>query len=149
MAKRQAAHRAERRAQKARTDFMRSNREERIELRKTELADIRAARTARREDWELGPLAPRRDVGDSAESYGTVHPRRISGIEVPKSMRTKYWTIVEQDRVVILMGRDKGKIGVVTDTDRDAETVTVRGFNLVCCPASRMYTHDATQPRGS
>jgi len=30
-----------------------------------------AARKARREDWELGPLAPRRDVGDQAHKYGT------------------------------------------------------------------------------
>jgi large subunit ribosomal protein L24 len=92
--------------------------------------DILAERKRRREEWELGPLAPKRDVGDSKDSYGTVDAGRIKGSEVHPSQRTKRWNIVEGDRVVIIEGRDKGQIGLVTSTDRNTEEVTVRGFNM-------------------
>lgn len=44
----------------------------------------------------------------------------------------RYANIVEGDRVVLLEGRDKGKIGKVLSLDRQRQEVTVEGLNLVC-----------------
>lgn len=40
-------------------------------------ARIHEARVARREDWILGPLAPRRDTGN--DEYGTMSERELRG----------------------------------------------------------------------
>ncbi|KAL8696426.1 MAG: hypothetical protein Q9201_007661, partial [Fulgogasparrea decipioides] len=83
---------------------------------------FRAARQAQREDWALGPLAPRRDVGDKAETYGTVPLRLMQGVEKTDG-KWKKWGIKEGDRVCVVgeKERDKGVIGVVRDVDERAE----------------------------
>ncbi|KAL8785537.1 MAG: hypothetical protein Q9213_003285, partial [Squamulea squamosa] len=82
-----------------------------------------SARQAQREDWFLGPLAPRRDVGDKAETYGTV-PLRL--VESPEKMDGKWkkWGIREGDRVCVVgkKEREKGKIGVVREVSERSET---------------------------
>ncbi|KAI4151922.1 MAG: hypothetical protein L6R39_001936 [Caloplaca ligustica] len=85
-----------------------------------------SAKQAMKEDWHLGPLAPRRDVGDKAETYGTVHFRLIQAVEKPLGMRKK-WGIREGDRVCVVgeKERDKGKIGVVIDVSEKAEACKV------------------------
>ncbi|KAL8737631.1 MAG: hypothetical protein Q9181_001474, partial [Wetmoreana brouardii] len=81
------------------------------------------ARRAQREDWALGPLAPRRDVGDKAETYGTVPIRMMQSVEKMDG-KWKKWGIREGDRVCVVgqKERDKGMIGVVRDVDERAET---------------------------
>jgi large subunit ribosomal protein L24 len=101
-------------------------------------ADIKRERQVRREDYELGPLAPRRDVGTMKDTYGTVHAIQMSGKRLTPKERVeqypdtpRYINIVPEDRVVLLHGRDKGKIGKVTGVDNKTFEVTVEGLNLV------------------
>jgi hypothetical protein len=97
------------------------------------------AMKASREDWELGPLAPKRDVGDLKDKYGSVAPDAISPPELSpadidmekKRIGSNRYFI--HDRVVVLTGRDQGKIGEVTNVDMENLTVTVRGLGAVCC----------------
>lgn len=94
---------------------------------------VRAARSARREDWLLGPLAPRRDVGEMKDVYGTVNIRQLQRVDKGDG-RWKDWCIREGDRVVITGSkqRDRGKIGIVSSVNEKAEDCIVKGFNLVC-----------------
>lgn len=93
---------------------------------------IRAARDARKEDWLLGPLAPRRDVGDLKHTYGTVSIRQIRGIEKSEG-QWKEWCIREGDRVVVVgkKQRDRGKIGTIKSVNQKAEECMVNGLNVV------------------
>ena len=106
-------------------------------VRAQELVDIKASRIARKEDWELGPLAPKRDVGTDKDTYGTIHTNRMRGPELTSEMRNrinpdwKHMNIVVNDRVVILEGRDKGKIGKVIEVEAKRQEVTVEGLNMV------------------
>lgn len=97
---------------------------------------IKAARIARREDWLLGPLAPRRDLGSSKDTYGTVSPRVAEGAS--KSGQGHDYCIAVGDRVVIV-GEflEKGRIGTVEEVKAKAETCLVKGFNLVCLNNAR------------
>lgn len=113
------------------------NRQLRINEQKQINAEVRsqimAARTARREDWLMGPLAPRRDVGNSKDTYGTVSPKQLRAPTKEKSER-KDWCIRAGDRVVIVASkhRDAGKIGTVKAVKEEAEECTIKDLNLVC-----------------
>lgn len=95
-------------------------------------SDICAARNARKEDWLLGPMSPRRDAGSSTDTYGTVSVRRLNGVNKPGKFRD--FCIAEGDRVLIVGKslRDQGKIGVVKSILFKAEACTVEGLNRVC-----------------
>lgn len=92
-----------------------------------------SARQALREDWQLGPLAPRRDVGDNAKTYGTVPIRVVQAVDNPLG-KWKKWGIRVGDRVCVTGDpeRDRGKIGVVGEVTEKAESCKVRGINRVC-----------------
>jgi large subunit ribosomal protein L24 len=102
-------------------------------------ANIVQERKNRREDYELGPLAPRRDVGSQKETYGTVSQWAMTGPKLTWEQRKemypdtalRYLNIRVDDRVVLLQGRDKGKIGKVLQIDRMKMEVVVEGLNLV------------------
>jgi large subunit ribosomal protein L24 len=105
---------------------------------RNESADIKTARKTRREDWDLGPLAPRRDVGRYKDTYGTLDPMRIRGEVLTLQERLqvnpeggRYANIVMDDRVVLLEGRDKGKIGKVIEVDSQRQEITVERLNLI------------------
>lgn len=91
---------------------------------------IRQARRNRKEDWEAGLLAPRRDVGDKAITYGAVDIYNMQAPDKDPEDRPKWFHIREADRVVVIRGRDKGKIGSVTSVDKEKVAVCVRGMNL-------------------
>jgi large subunit ribosomal protein L24 len=138
-AEKQAARRLAKRKDKIARDWAKSNREQVNFARSDEIAQIKNARLARKEDYELGPLAPRRDVGAAKETYGTILGQRIRGQpvqrarleEVLKPVGGKYLNIVAGDRVVLLEGRDKGKIGKITETSAKTGECTVEGMNMV------------------
>lgn len=88
------------------------------------------ARKNRRVDWELGALAPRRDIGDKAASYGTLNIYDANLPELSEEEQMKFIPISEGDRVVVLKGRDRGKIGEVTDVLHDRNGVRVTGVNV-------------------
>jgi large subunit ribosomal protein L24 len=138
LAKAQAVRRLARRKERDIRITNRSKREQENYVKKEVATDIKAARLARREDWELGPLAPKRDVGLKKDTYGTISTMRLRGKELSLEERLKlnpdggrYPTIVAGDRVVLLQGRDKGKIGKVAALDAARQEVTVEGLNMV------------------
>lgn len=132
LAKAQAARRATIRWQKNKSaEWARTRRTEMVVAR-YESEDIKTARKVRREDRELGPLAPRRDVGDVQETYGAMNIRRLEGLTKRVRDRKEAQPIVEGDRVVVIEGRDKGRIGRVLSVNRKKHECTVRGLNLVC-----------------
>ena len=93
--------------------------------------NIKAARLHRREDWETGSLAPRRDVADQAEAYGAVN---IYDFYVPDKLakhRVKWWPVDTGDRVVMNKGRDRGKIGTVESVNEKKGMVTVKDLNRI------------------
>jgi len=107
-----------------------------------------------KEDWKLGPLRPNRAIGPNADKYGALTPAQIQKPEIPLKTqqnrnevrekkglpleyplvvdKQKYFPIVKGDRVVILKGKDAGKIGVVKDTLSRTHEVIVQGLNMVC-----------------
>jgi large subunit ribosomal protein L24 len=107
-----------------------------------------------REDYLLGPLRPNRAFGQYGEKYGLmtsdmlrrpnipvkVHKQRREiqekkGWEVEYPLVVgdkKYFPIVEGDRVVVMKGREKGKIGVVSDVIEPSHEVVIQGINTVC-----------------
>ncbi|KAL2041198.1 hypothetical protein N7G274_006143 [Stereocaulon virgatum] len=112
------------------------------------LADLRdtirkrrwAARTARREEWFMGPLAPRRDLVD--EEWGCVSVAEMTGVKarrVEDKWRARMgWEdcLVEVgDRVVIVAqqgpeSRDRGRIGTVIEVRKISNDVVVEDLNL-------------------
>jgi large subunit ribosomal protein L24 len=139
LAEKQAARRHAKRKDKATREWAKTNREQNRFVQRDIVKNLKDARIHRREDWELGPLAPRRDVGDSKETYGTVGTNRLRGEELDhraaqeklKPFGGNHLNIVTGDRVVLLEGRDKGKIGKITATDTKRAECTVEGLNLV------------------
>ena len=94
--------------------------------------EVRNERCARREDWFMGSLAPNRDYGLDGGFYGTVEGSRISMPKVSKSKKEKFVNFAVGDRVVVVEGRDQGKIGPVTEVDGNSQCVKLEGLNLVC-----------------
>lgn len=139
MAERQAARRLARRKDKYNFQMRQNQRQQDQWVKRDISKDIKNARRVRREDYELGPLAPKRDVGSLKDTYGTIHTNRLHGPILQPEERLKvnpsggkYGNIVDDDRVVLLEGNDKGKIGKVMRVDRQRQEVTVEGLNLVC-----------------
>lgn len=99
-------------------------------------ADLLSEKQRRHEDWVLGPLAPQRVAGKNGGGYGAVHPTFFNLPNVIESERVKYFNFAVKDRVVMLHGRDKGKIGKIQAVDKEKQTVTVAELNMVflkCC----------------
>ncbi|KAI1245522.1 hypothetical protein MGN70_012412 [Eutypa lata] len=102
-------------------------------------ADYQQAKQAVRDGWELGPLAPREDVGEWAGARGAIHEARFrSYATLTLAMRNERcaWAggaynlnLAVGDRVVLLDGPDKGKIGNITTVMPETAEVTVDGLN--------------------
>lgn len=107
-----------------------SRRNEAQRIRKFNHSLIKEAREARKEDWARGALAPRRDVGDKADKYGTVGLFNMNIAERQEKNKPKWKSICDGDRVVVVKGREKGKIGVVTNYDNDRGAVKLEGINM-------------------
>ena len=137
LAKAQYARKAERRSERLARESRRTRLREEFGNARLARKDIKQARLARREDWELGPLAPVRNVGDEKETYGAMDIGRVRPVELAEEERVKFWNIVENDRVVVLEGKDKGKIGVVKSLEKKSNMVIVAGLNMVshCFPS--------------
>ncbi|KAF2652464.1 hypothetical protein K491DRAFT_781043 [Lophiostoma macrostomum CBS 122681] len=112
--------------------------------------NIRAARNNAREDWDLGPLRPNRAIGEDAETLGIYQREGLrdvpipkhwvgSGDEVQKKVKARLpehvlrdqWPIVEGDRVVVIRGQSKNKIGVVQELLKENNMVLVKDVNKI------------------
>ena len=92
---------------------------------------IQTARIARREDWLLGPLAPRRDLGSAKNTYGAIKPSVAQAVKKYEKIRD--YCIAKGDRVVVVGEyAEKGIIGTVKTVTEKAESCTVEGVNTVC-----------------
>jgi len=133
LVKRQAARKAVARSGKFESDTRKLRVNEQTQINISIRGDRRAAQSARHENWLLGPLAPKRDVGEARDTYGTLSPRRLRGVEKLKA-QVKNWGIVAGDRVVVVQEghRERGKIGKVREVRKDAEECFVQGMNRVC-----------------
>ena len=115
---------------------------------------IKAERKARKEDWTMGPLAPKRDVGTNQNLYGTVTNLLYSGPVFPPKVRygpkDNSWdaipdkqkgfeglgnegNIVDGDRVCVVKGKDSliGQIGKVKEVSNDTKELRIEGLNVV------------------
>ncbi|KAK3186447.1 hypothetical protein K4F52_004748 [Lecanicillium sp. MT-2017a] len=104
--------------------------------------NIKDARQARQEDWELGPLAPKRDLGfnnygafqenlrQDWTNYGLhkTHPKtvqqRCAWAGGPEQLN-----LAVKDRVVLLDGPDKGKIDQIKSVNAENGTVTLENHH--------------------
>lgn len=103
------------------------------------------------EDWKLGPLRPNRAIGDNAAKYGALTAQQVQKPSIPiktqenrNKVREKkglpleyplvvdenlYFPIVAEDRVLLLTGSDKGRIGVVKEVLPRTHEIIVEGLN--------------------
>ncbi|PGH27524.1 hypothetical protein AJ80_00765 [Polytolypa hystricis UAMH7299] len=100
-----------------------------IQARRQFLDDVNTERKTRREDWMKGPLAPRRDVGDREGLYGTISGERTRAPAIPKEKQKSLVFLAAGDRVCVIRGRDKGRIGNVGSVDKESDTLTISGIN--------------------
>ena len=139
LAEKQAVRRLARRKDKLKREWTKSNRLQTSYNRRDEITVLKQSRLERREDYELGPLAPRRDVGNRKDTFGTIGTQRMRGPlledkdlqDALKPVGGRYLNIVKGDRVVLLEGRDKGKIAKITAVDAKRAECTIEGLNLV------------------
>ncbi|KAI1388740.1 uncharacterized protein F4822DRAFT_255337 [Hypoxylon trugodes] len=104
-------------------------------------SELVAAKNSIRDNWNLGPLAPRKDVGEWAESEGAVvHEARYgTGYRrVSLAMRNRRcaWAggaynlnLAVGDRVVLMEGPDEGRIGQIGRINEEKAEVQVNGLN--------------------
>lgn len=138
-AQRQAGRRAEHQARRQRKTALWQARAAVKGMNQEIKGNLADARLARREDWEMGPIAPKRDLGFN--NYGLMSdPTRAShsynGQHVisPKVVEkrcawaggTKQLNLAVGDRVVILEGPAKGKLDRIDSINTDLGTVTLR-----------------------
>lgn len=114
-------------------------RQEKHRLR-TVAKDAQISRQEAKEDRLLGPLAPRRALTKQEfEEFGALSQDRLTGSYVPKDERITYWNIVVGDRVVVLKGEDRHKIGVVKSVEKGKNEVVVEGMNMVHIPRRNSF----------
>ncbi|KAI3552591.1 KOW domain-containing protein domain-containing protein [Colletotrichum filicis] len=100
--------------------------------------DIKAARLARQEKWDLGPLAPRRDM---FETYGALQTNRqgrstpLKPDEIEARCEwaggVEYLNLAVKDRVVLLEGPEKGKIDRIASINLEYGTVQLEEIGKV------------------
>jgi large subunit ribosomal protein L24 len=88
------------------------------------------ARQNYKDDWTLGHLAPRRDVGEHTGTYGAVDANVLRLPERRAEDYKQWFAIGPGDRVVVIKGREKGRIGIVEELDETRESLTIRNMNL-------------------
>lgn len=141
LAEKQAARQLARRQRRNELDEFYQRRDRTQQWGAENLRRIKENREVRREDWELGELAPKRNVGSQAETYGSIGAqfsqepvaRRKEILEILDIWGgKKHLNITAGDRVVVISGPDKGKIGKVNRVDKQRAEVECDGLNMVC-----------------
>ncbi|PUU82285.1 hypothetical protein B9Z19DRAFT_1018127 [Tuber borchii] len=103
----------------------------RTQIQRIARTDQKQSRREAKEDRMLGPLAPRRAMTSAeADEMSAVASERARALPIRKEERVKYWNIVAGDRVVVLAGADRHRIGVVKSVDKATATLMVQGINM-------------------
>ena len=131
LARNQALKRQRKQSEETLREEAHEVRREKFAAARVERSAAKAERTYRREDWMLGPLAPNRLVGKDGGGYGMLDFLSAQAPTVMKREREKYVNIVVNDRVVVVSGREKGKIGKVGNVNVERQTVALYDINLV------------------
>jgi large subunit ribosomal protein L24 len=92
-----------------------------------------------RQQWALGPLAPKVDLGNG--EYGTLQPSRANPeTQLPEPFvkercawagGIKRLCLVPGDRVIILQGPDNGRIDQIEDIDMRNGTITLKNLHRI------------------
>ncbi|KAJ5367378.1 hypothetical protein N7541_001319 [Penicillium brevicompactum] len=93
-------------------------------------SQFKEARKNRWEDWEKGPLAPMRDAGLDRTTYGGLEGSILHPPRLPKHEQRRHVLFAAGDRVCVIRGQDQGKINVITQVNRDSETVLIKDVNM-------------------
>ncbi|KAI1825684.1 hypothetical protein F4861DRAFT_161293 [Xylaria intraflava] len=104
------------------------------------LEEVERAKQAIRDDWAMGPLSPRKDVGEWEGAHGAIGDTRFSNPVTRISLAARnarcqwaggayYLNLAVGDRVVLLDGPDKGRIGTISDLIHDRAEVVVKDLN--------------------
>lgn len=118
----------------------------------------KAAVVARNEDWQLGPLAPRRELGEAdwltGNFYGTISPTRtMLETKISEEERKarvawcgspKFLCIAPGDRVVVVEGHHKDLIGTIEKLNTANMTVEIQSEKLKTNTTLPEYMLDAT-----
>lgn len=118
----------------------RFNEQDEVKYQRSQIAlDFGRAKQAIKDDWYLGPNAPNINVGENGSTHGTISEARYQMSATLKDHQkearcewlggAKNLNLVEGDRVVLLEGPDKGKIGKITTVQQDKMEVVVEGLN--------------------
>ncbi|KAI1754730.1 hypothetical protein F4782DRAFT_491298 [Xylaria castorea] len=109
------------------------------EQRRLAVKEIDSAKQAIRDDWTMGALSPRRDVGKFQDALGSITQQRYArGSKISLAKRNArcqwaggayYLNLAVGDRIVLLDGSDKGRIGKITDVNLLTAEVTVKAMN--------------------
>ncbi|KAI1281815.1 hypothetical protein F5Y07DRAFT_271091 [Xylaria sp. FL0933] len=101
--------------------------------------EVEAAKQTIRDDWAMGPLAPRTDVGEWHDAFGAIRDTRMSsGNPFPLALRNArcqwaggayYLNLAVGDRVVLLDGPDKGRIGQIQNINHETAEATIKDLN--------------------
>jgi large subunit ribosomal protein L24 len=163
MAERQVTRR---RKKLATTEFLsevkRKSMKETQDLHEDAVLALHQARKARREDWEMGPIAPRREVPRVADGnfadpilWGTISPARaFSNVQrSPQALEQRcawaggreFCCLAEGDRVVITEGPMKGRLDKVSQVDLDAGMVRLEDAKVSLLVLSALPLHDDLQ----
>lgn len=131
LARNQALKSSRRKAGKSLREERRAIRQETVLWNRAKRSDIKAERENRREDWMLGPLAPNRLAGQDGGGYGMLNFQSVRPPVVFTAERERYFNFAVNDRVVVVKGREKGKIGKIKEVDQERQTVALFDVNIV------------------
>lgn len=154
----QAERQATRRITKKSDSFKHAEQQERFKkrmsaVRETNVA-LKLARQRRREDWEMGSLAPMRDTpikGPDGAYWGSLPLSRALG-QLPQKQidlackwagGSKYLCLKPGDKLAIMEGPDKGQIGTLRSISLEEGAVILEAEELevnqllesICRPA--------------
>ncbi|KAK6358874.1 hypothetical protein TWF696_000054 [Orbilia brochopaga] len=123
-AARRYAREAERRVRQKRSE--KADYERQMQAHRKYMEKIRAELE---EDIKLGPLAPIRGVNAKDRIARDLPPADALRLPIVAQVR-RFFNIAVGDRVVLLAGKDRNKVGVVKDVDYRTDSVKVEGLNV-------------------
>ncbi|KAF4451388.1 hypothetical protein F53441_5654 [Fusarium austroafricanum] len=157
-AQRQAGKRAQKTAKTEQINYKLRNRQA-IRAAVSEVRqNLQDARRARQEDWEMGPIAPKRDLGFNGygmfaegvrtdwSNYGLYTPRpEVLAKRCAWAGGMKQLNLAVADRVVIMDGPDKGKIDRIKSINVQSGHVTLENCHRAI--SAGMFGNDSrSQP---
>ncbi|KAI5457368.1 hypothetical protein BGZ63DRAFT_365205 [Mariannaea sp. PMI_226] len=157
-AQRQSGKRLQKQAEAERNNYKLRNRQALRGAVSEVRENLLDARRARKENWEMGPLAPKRDLGFNGygmfaegvrsdwSNYGLYSPRpELVEKRCAWAGGVKMFNLAVQDRVVILDGPDRGKIDRIRSINLQTGHVTLENHHRAI--SAGMFGNDSrSQP---